>query len=509
MTRAELPRLPAYPPEGALPLLAHTSLDETVAWRQGAPVSVRRFLREVARVMQALPERPHVLNLCTDRYHFAVGLAAAMLRGQVSLLPPSHNPDMVRQVREVHPQVYALSELPLPELDLPQTRYPQADADVAVGEADAGVMAGELPEPAMPLIDVNQVIACVFTSGSTGRPTEHVKRWGWLVRNVRIEAHRLGVSPGSGHSIVGTVPPQHMYGLESTVLCAWQGGAAIVAERPFYPADISATLAALPTPKVLVSTPFHLRAWLNECTELPPLDLIMSATAPLSQGLAQEAEARCGAPLIEIYGSTETGQLATRRSAVSPQWLSFDGLQWREEGGQVWVSGGHIETPTALNDVLELYPPTADEPDAQRFTLLGRVADMVNVAGKRTSLSYLNLQLNAIEGVVDGAFFWPEQDDASKADGVTRLTAFVVAPGLDQAQVQAALRQCIDAAFMPRPLHLVDTLPRNTTGKLPQAALLGLARQLAPGAGGVSLASASGLTANAASSASFETPSAA
>jgi len=197
MTRAELPRLPAYPPEGALPLLAHTSLDETVAWRQGAPVSVRRFLREVARVMQALPERPHVLNLCTDRYHFAVGLAAAMLRGQVSLLPPSHNPDMVRQVREVHPQVYALSELPLPELDLPQTRYPQADA---------GVMAGELPEPAMPLIDVNQVIACVFTSGSTGRPTEHVKRWGWLVRNVRIEAHRLGVSPGSGHSIVGTRP---------------------------------------------------------------------------------------------------------------------------------------------------------------------------------------------------------------------------------------------------------------------------------------------------------------
>jgi len=176
----------------------------------------------------------------------------------------------------------------------------------------------------------------------------------------------------------------------------------------------------------------------------------------------------------------------------------------------VWVSGGHIETPTALNDVLALYPPTADEPDAQRFMLLGRVADMVNVAGKRTSLSYLNLQLNAIEGVVDGAFFWPEQDDVNKLDGVTRLTAFVVAPGLDLAQVQAALRQCIDAAFMPRPLHLVEALPRNATGKLPQAALMALAQRLAPGGGGgggsLASAPAAGVADAAASVAPSETP---
>jgi acyl-coenzyme A synthetase/AMP-(fatty) acid ligase len=101
------------------------------------------------------------------------------------------------------------------------------------------------------------------------------------------------------------------------------------------------------------------------------------------------------------------------------------------------------------------------------------------VAGKRTSLSYLNLQLNAVPGVVDGAFFWPEHDDLSKLDGVTRLTAFVVAPGLDVAQLQAALRLCIDAAFMPRPLYLVDALPRNATGKLPHADLQDLARRMA------------------------------
>jgi len=34
-----------------------------------------------------------------------------------------------------------------------------------------------------------------------------------------------------------------------------------------------------------------------------------------------------------------------------------------------------------------------------------------------------------------------------------------------------ALRQRIDAAFLPRPLHLVSALPRNATGKLPRRAL--------------------------------------
>ncbi|MEX4005603.1 hypothetical protein AB4Y38_43420, partial [Paraburkholderia sp. EG285A] len=43
---------------------------------------------------------------------------------------------------------------------------------------------------------------------------------------------------------------------------------------------------------------------------LPPAELVLSATAPLSEKLALEAEARLKAPLVEIYGSTETGQIA-------------------------------------------------------------------------------------------------------------------------------------------------------------------------------------------------------
>ena len=74
-----------------------------------------------------------------------------------------------------------------------------------------------------------------------------------------------------------------MYGFESTVLLALLSGNAFSAERPFYPADIAAAIAAVPQPRALVTTPVHLRALLASAIDLPPLDLIVSATAPLGQ----------------------------------------------------------------------------------------------------------------------------------------------------------------------------------------------------------------------------------
>jgi len=99
----------------------------------------------------------------------------------------------------------------------------------------------------------------------------------------------------------------------------------------------------------------------------------------------------------------------------------------------------------------------------------------VNIAGKRTSLSYLNYHLNSINGVRDGTFVLP----AEAPDGaVTRLAAFVVAPGCTEEEILQALRRRIDAAFLPRPIHLVDALPRNDVGKLPRFAIDGLNEQV-------------------------------
>jgi acyl-coenzyme A synthetase/AMP-(fatty) acid ligase len=90
-------------------------------------------------------------------------------------------------------------------------------------------------------------------------------------------------------------------------------------------------------------------------------------------------------------------------------------------------------------------------------------------------MGYLDHQLNAVPGVLDGAFFMP--DDAGADHAVTRLMAFVVAPGMERAALLAALRERIDALFLPRPIVLLDRLPRNSNGKLPREKLKELAQQ--------------------------------
>jgi len=213
-----------------------------------------------------------------------------------------------------------------------------------------------------------------------------------------------------------------------------------------------------------VSSPVHLRALLDAGLALPEMALVVSATAPLSAQLAQDIEARCNAPLMEIYGSTETGLIATRRPTQSAEWQLLPGIKWVVEGDCVRACGGHIETPTAMNDRIA---PITDE----HFLLHGRLADLVNIAGKRHSLASLDHLLNTLPGVVDGAFYMP---DEASPDHVTRLAACVVAPGMAAAALLAALRERIDPVFLPRPLLFVDALPRNSTGKLPRTALQAL-----------------------------------
>jgi acyl-coenzyme A synthetase/AMP-(fatty) acid ligase len=273
-------------------------------------------------------------------------------------------------------------------------------------------------------------------------------------------------------ALVGTVPPQHVFGLEATVLMVMQGGFALHARRPFYPADVRAELASLPRPRGLVTTPVHLRVLLAEPDDLPPADFLLCATAPLSPQLAAQAEARFGAPLYEIYGCTESGGIASRRTTETGEWRAMRDVALRTDGRGTWVKGGHVESEILLADVIELR-------GRAKFLLHGRTADLVNIAGKRTSLAHLNYHLNSIEGVRDGAFVVPEQE----GEAVTRLAAYVVAPGLSSEALMNALRQRIDAAFLPRPLHFVEALPRNETGKLPRQALDEFETELARRAG--------------------------
>lgn len=440
----------------SLPLWAGRDLEAPLAWRAGQPISARQFLADVASLAARLPTEARIVNLCSDRYRFAVALVASWSRGLLCLLPPNALPETLANLDGGGLPLCALIDdadaviaaMPVLRVDAPQ-----------LGDVTADV----------PRLSADAEVACLLTSGSTGQPQPHAKRWGALMRNIAAEAHRLAEMLQRpdlrGLTIVASVPPQHSYGLESSVLLALLGGAAFHSGRPFYPADIAQALAAVPRPRALVTTPFHLKTLLLSGVALPPVDLVLSATAPLSPQLAAQAEQAFGGVLVEIYGCTEAGQVASRRTTEGQRWTTLGALRLRcettEEGEEQFVvEGGHVVEPTVLADVLEL-------DDACHFRLLGRSNDLIHVAGKRSSLAYLNFQLNRVDGVEDGCFWMP--DDV--VDGVVRPVVFVVAPSLAPGEVIARLRPLLEPAFVPRKVVPVPALPRNDTGKLTAQAL--------------------------------------
>ena len=443
-----------------LPLIANRDLDAPLAWRAGVPVSTRQFLADVARFALVLPAEGKAVNLCVDRYAFAVSLAAALVRGHASLLPPDARPDtLARLLESGGSNLFALTDDPaLATPGMPRVLI----------EDRSSPEGGDVLE--VPLLDGAMHAVSLLTSGSTGVPQPHAKQWDTLVGDVAVAVERLsgllGLRSLAGLTLVATVPVQHSYGLESSALLAMLGGAAFESGRPFFPADVARTLASVPRPRALVTTPFHLKTLLLSGIELPAVDLILSATAPLSPQLAAQAEQALGGVLVEIYGSTESGQVATRRTTQSEVWENFGNIRVHAEAGEgegperFIFSGDFLPEPTPMADVLELL-------DDRRFRLFGRANDLIHVAGRRSSLAHLNYHLNSIPGVEDGAFWLP--DDV--ADGVVRPVAFVVAPTLSTGQIVAALRQRLEAVFVPRRVVQVKAFPREGTGKLTARAL--------------------------------------
>jgi acyl-coenzyme A synthetase/AMP-(fatty) acid ligase len=128
--------------------------------------------------------------------------------------------------------------------------------------------------------------------------------------------------------------------------------------------------------------------------------------------------------------------------------------------GQTALHAAHLTEAYTLQDSIEVL-------DQHQFKLLGRNADMIKIAGKRTTLAELNQRLQNIAGVEDGVFFLQTE----------RLNAIVVS-SLSKTEIRDALRPYLDPVFLPRHIYFVQKLPRNETGKITKAALAHLINTL-------------------------------
>ncbi len=429
-----------------LPILFNTAADKPIFFYDEEIITHKRFIHDVITVAAKLEQHQYAINLCADRYLFALGFVAGILQQQINLLPASQANLEINALEQDYPDSYRIDDNFIKKALNNKTTQDRI-----------------FPEA----INAKQTVAILFTSGSSGKPKANPKNWDMLVDSAQRVARQLNLNSPAQHIMVATVPSQHMYGFETTIIFPLVTGVCIHNSKPFFPEDIRHTLDVINKPVILITTPIHLRACTQTNIDWPVIDFVVSATAPLSKNLAQSSETQLDTALQEIYGCSETGVIATRYTTKSSEWQLLSGYLLTEK-----VTGTCLVTPLTKDEIL--LPDQIEITDEKHFRLLGRQSDIIKIAGKRGSLNDLKIKLCALEGVDDAIFFMPQENPDEKA----RLTAFVVADDLSAKEINSFLSQQVDAAFLPRPLIKVKKLPYNETGKLPRKNLLNLYKQL-------------------------------
>ena len=428
--------------------------DAPFAIVNGVPVSVSRLTEDVVHCASSLPDSDYVIDLCDERYQFTVRFLAVLMLAKVNLLPSQRDANGLGVLRQAFPNT-ALMTNPT-SIDNPLT--PTADV---------------CNERLHSAVHPHGTAAIAFTSGTTGTPQPHPKSWRMLDAFRRVHLRYLtGWLEAATHKtdigLVATVPPWHMYGLEWSLMLPTIAPITLYCGDVLCPKDIAAALDQFETPTVLVTTPTHLRAILKGPAPVRPVAITICATAPLDSTLSEMAERHLRTQVIDLYGCSEAGSLATRRPTTDPVWTFFDCFDLDFDDGRLTVDADFLPNSVTLPDSFVAF-------GTGRFRLEGRATDMVKIGGKRESLAKLNTLLLSIPGVEDGLVYQPE---AIGLPGTGRLAAILVAPTLNASSIRSQLTKSTDPAFIPRPIRFVDALPRQTSSKFSAGALRALLEQV-------------------------------
>ncbi len=131
------------------------------------------------------------------------------------------------------------------------------------------------------------------------------------------------------------------------------------------PADIAAALAALPAPRLLVTTPVHLRALVQPAIALPDLAGIVCATAPLCRELAALAETSFRTRDRSVRLDRDLCRRTPPQRAAGRHAEHYAGVNLRPQPDGTLVTADWFEAPVTLQDLVELLPE-------RRFRLRGR-----------------------------------------------------------------------------------------------------------------------------------------
>jgi acyl-CoA synthetase (AMP-forming)/AMP-acid ligase II/3-hydroxymyristoyl/3-hydroxydecanoyl-(acyl carrier protein) dehydratase len=362
--------------------------------------------------------------------------------------------------------------------------------------------------PLLPL-DPSETKLTMFTSGSTGQSKPVTKR---LIQfQLEIEALERQWGKQLGHAAaLATVSHQHIYGLLFRVLWPLSTGRCFHSSCYINPETL--VKGAQDATAYWIASPAHLKRldFGSPWEGIASLCAVFSSGGALQHEVAQQVLASSGQPVIEIYGSTESGGIGWRVQGNDPltPWTLFEGmvLTQTDDGWELhspylqippcppFSKGGVTPLPLfssrgGITPAFFTLPPFGkggqggfkldDQISLQddgRFILHGRLDRIVKIEEKRLSLTEMEQRLMAMPGVAE-AFTLMLTNHRDVVGAVVVLTedGFRSLKNLGRKplikQLRNALYQYFDAVVLPRKWLFLERMLLTSEGKIDQPVL--------------------------------------
>ena len=366
----------------------------------------------------------------------------------------------------------------------------RADGDLVVVTPDLEVVGGTRrvvggdAGPAALALDAAQpddVALIAYTSGTTGAPKGAVLTHGNLLAN--SESIALTWRWDAEDRLVHALPIFHGHGLCVALYTSLLVGSSVVLLARF---DADAVLDACAAHRATmffgVPTMYHRLAASSRVGELARLRLAVSGSAPLSADLHGAIAGSAGTQVLERYGMTET--LMTLSNPYEGErrpgtvGFPFPGVEARvEDDGALFVRGptvfsGYWERPAATSEsFLDGWFRTGDLGVVEDgyVRLLGRSTELIISGGYNVYPAEVEDVLLGHSSVAEVAVTGAPSEEWGEV-----VCAWVVPDGSSSPDVAALLAYAAERLApykRPRRVHFVDSLPRNSLGKVRRSEL--------------------------------------
>lgn len=335
----------------------------------------------------------------------------------------------------------------------------------------------------------DDLAAIVYTSGTTGKSKGAMLSHGNLTSNA-LTLHAIWrFTPGD--VLLHILPIYHVHGLFVALHTAMLNASTVLFCDRF---DIDQVVAWLPDSTVMMGVPTHYGRLMNDerftadlCTNVR---LFTSGSAPMT-GAQNDAFAEVtGHRILERYGMSETGMLTSnpydgdRVAGTVGFALPAVALRVVDEHGNPCAPGEAGVVQVHGPNVFAGYwrkPERTDESfdgewfitgdvgvlDAEgRLTLEGRSSDMIISGGLNVYPKEIEMVLDAFPGVEESAVVGQPDDDLGE-----RVVAFVTGSEIDVDTLEAHARSELAGFKVPKLITVIDSLPRNSMGKIQKVAL--------------------------------------